>query len=100
MSALLAKGLARPDPLFLGLDVSLNGALIGRDGNISESLYAVGPALKGSLWESTAVPELREQIHKLVQHIMNTGLQGPAASRESVDSPPSEARSDSLLSRV
>ena len=100
MSALLAKGLARPDPLFLGLDVSLNGALIGRDGNISGSLYAVGPALKGSLWESTAVPELREQIHKLVQHLINTDLQGPAASRESVNSPPSEARSDSLVSRV
>jgi uncharacterized NAD(P)/FAD-binding protein YdhS len=90
MFALLDEGLARPDPLFLGLDVSLDGALIGRDGTISQSLYAVGPARKGSLWESTAVPELREQIHKLVQHLMNTPLQGPAAWRESVDSSASE----------
>lgn len=39
MSALLDQGLARPDPLFLGLDVSLDGALISRDGTISQSLY-------------------------------------------------------------
>jgi uncharacterized NAD(P)/FAD-binding protein YdhS len=71
MSDLLAQGWARPDPLFLGLDVSPDGALIGRDATTSQSLYAVGPALKGSLWESTAVPELRQQIHKLAQHLVN-----------------------------
>ncbi len=90
MSALLTKGLARPDPLFLGLDVSLDGALIGRDGTTSQMLYAVGPARKGSLWESTAVPELREQIYRLAQHLINAGGQGPVACRKSVDSPPSE----------
>jgi uncharacterized NAD(P)/FAD-binding protein YdhS len=94
MSSLLAQGLARPDPLFLGLDASAEGALIGHDGTISDSVYAVGPALKGSLWESTAVPELREQIHKLLQHLLNTVGQIPAA-RESIDSPLSEAPSGS-----
>ena len=77
MPVLLARGLARPDPLFLGLDVSLDGALIGRDGSASEVLYTVGPARKGSLWESTAVPELREQIHRLAQHLISTGMQCP-----------------------
>jgi uncharacterized NAD(P)/FAD-binding protein YdhS len=100
MSALLAKGLARPDPLFLGLDVSLDGALIARDGTISKSLYAVGPARKGSRWESTAVPELREQIHKLVEHLVNADGQGQAARREAVDSPKLENSSDRLVSRV
>jgi uncharacterized NAD(P)/FAD-binding protein YdhS len=99
MSSLLAQGLARPDPLFLGLDASAEGALIGHDGTISDSLYAVGPALKGSLWESTAVPELREQIHKLVQHLLKTVGQIPAA-REPIDSPLSEVPSDSLISRA
>ena len=86
MSSLLAKGLARPDPLFLGLDVSLDGALISGDATTSQTLYAVGPARKGSLWESTAVPELREQIHKLAQHLIKLGVQGQDAPHESVDS--------------
>jgi uncharacterized NAD(P)/FAD-binding protein YdhS len=83
---LIASGLARPDPLFLGLDVSLDGALIASSGTVSDSLYAVGPMRKGSLWESTAVPELREQIHKLVEHLVNPSRQTSAAHRRSVDS--------------
>jgi uncharacterized NAD(P)/FAD-binding protein YdhS len=100
MAALLASGMARPDPLFLGLDVSLDGALIGRDGKAAQALYAVGPARKGSLWESTAVPELREQIHRLAQHLINAGIQDPVANRESVDSLSSDAASNSLISQV
>jgi uncharacterized NAD(P)/FAD-binding protein YdhS len=97
MSSLLAKGLARPDPLFLGLDVSLDGALIGPDATTSQALYAVGPARKGSLWESTAVPELREQIHKLAQHLIELGQD---TRHESVDSPTLETPSHGLISRV
>ncbi len=72
ISSLLGSGLTRPDPLFLGLDVSPDGALISRDGTISDSLFAVGPIRKGSVWESTAVPELREQIDGLVDHLLNS----------------------------
>jgi uncharacterized NAD(P)/FAD-binding protein YdhS len=72
ISSLLASGLTRPDPLFLGLDVSPDGALISRTGTISDSLFAIGPIRKGSVWESTAVPELREQIHRLVEHLLNS----------------------------
>jgi uncharacterized NAD(P)/FAD-binding protein YdhS len=99
MSALLADGLVRPDPLFLGLEVSLDGALIGRGGTVSQSLYAVGPARKGSLWESTAVPELREQISKLAQHLVNASGQEPN-SRRAIGSSLSESTSDRLVSRV
>ncbi len=73
---------------FFGLDVSLDGALIDRDGTISQSLFAVGPALKGSRWES--VPELRGQIHKLVQHLVNL------AAQPSIDSALSETASSAL----
>ncbi len=69
LTSLLAQGLVRPDPLFLGLDASADGALIDQDGITSHSLYAVGPARKGSLWESTAVPEIREQVYQLVRHL-------------------------------
>jgi uncharacterized NAD(P)/FAD-binding protein YdhS len=100
MSALLAEDWARPDRLLLGLDVSPDGALVGRDGNVSQSLYAIGPARKGSLWESTAVPELREQIHKLVQHLVDQAGQATDTERAGVDSSPSETSSDKLVSRV
>ncbi len=80
ISSLLTSGLARPDSLFLGLDVSPDGALVGRQGDISDSLFAIGPVRKGSVWESTAVPELREQIHRLVEHLLNSDFLAGLAS--------------------
>ncbi len=59
--SLLDKGLVRPDPLSLGLDVTGNCALLGRDGTISRRLFAVGPVTKGTFWEMTAVPDIRQQ---------------------------------------
>ena len=40
---LLRDGVARPDPLRLGLDVTGNCALLNKDGAISRRLFAVGP---------------------------------------------------------
>jgi uncharacterized NAD(P)/FAD-binding protein YdhS len=64
---LLAGGLARPDPLFLGLDADPHGALIDSRGSASSSIYVIGPARKGSLWETIAVPELRVQAAELAE---------------------------------
>ncbi len=61
MRALLQRGLARPDPLRLGLDVTEEGALIGEDGAASDRLFALGPVSRAPFWEMTAVPELRNQ---------------------------------------
>ena len=58
---LLDKGLVRPDPLSLGLDVTQNCALLDRDGAISRRLFAIGPVTKGMFWEMTAVPDIRQQ---------------------------------------
>jgi uncharacterized NAD(P)/FAD-binding protein YdhS len=69
IKSLLAQGLARPDNLFLGLDVDAEGALIDSSGAPSDSLYAIGPARKGHLWETIAVPELREQASQLAEHL-------------------------------
>ncbi len=63
--SLLAKGMVRPDPLCLGLDVTANCALLGRDGSISRRLFAVGPVTKGTFWEMTAVPDIRQQAEFL-----------------------------------
>jgi len=63
--SLLATGIVRPDPLCLGLDVTANCALLGRDGSISRRLFAVGPVTKGTFWEMTAVPDIRQQTEFL-----------------------------------
>lgn len=66
---LLQRGQVRPDALKLGLDVSLQGALIARDGALSQRLYAVGPPTKGLFWEMTAVPDIRRQCELLATHL-------------------------------
>ena len=63
---LLRRGLVRPDSLFLGIDAAEDGAVIDAAGSKSDVLYTLGPPLKGRLWESIAVPEIRVQIAELV----------------------------------
>lgn len=69
LRALLATGQARPDPLRLGLDVSPELALIGRDGRPSETLHAIGPVTSGVFWEVTAVPDIRVQAAELARKL-------------------------------
>jgi uncharacterized NAD(P)/FAD-binding protein YdhS len=66
---LLDRGLARPDPLRLGLDVTLDSAVIDRDGNPSPRLYALGPVTRGIFWEITSVPDIREQCWKVAAQL-------------------------------
>ena len=66
---LLARGLARPGPMGLGFDADHDGALIGSDGRPSTALFTLGPPLKGRDWETTAVPEVREQALALAKRL-------------------------------
>jgi uncharacterized NAD(P)/FAD-binding protein YdhS len=59
---LLGSGMARPDPLGLGLDVDARGHLVAPDGRSHEHIVAIGPPRRGyRFWETTAVPEIRAQ---------------------------------------
>lgn len=64
LADLLARGLARHDPLGLGLVTDDEGRLVGEDG-ASELLWLAGPLRRGSVWEGTAVLELAEQVAAL-----------------------------------
>lgn len=68
---LLRRGLARLDELDLGLDVSEDFAVPDSEGNASRSLFATGPLLRGKLWETTAVPELRGQAMRIAQILLD-----------------------------
>ena len=72
LTSLFRQRLIRPDPLFLGLDVSADGALISADGLASDFLYAVGPIRKGTLWETIAVPELRVQTSEMAALLLES----------------------------
>lgn len=67
---LIGKGLIKPDSLKMGLDAVPDGRIIDRDGQISDTILTVGTALKGVLWESTAMPEIRAQTAKLAQSLL------------------------------
>lgn len=68
--SLLNRGLARPDPLRLGLDVTETGAVIGTDGRAADRIFALGPVSKAPFWEMTAVPELRGQCMDAARRLL------------------------------
>ncbi|MEV0385561.1 FAD/NAD(P)-binding protein [Nonomuraea sp. NPDC050643] len=70
LAGLVAAGTARPDPLRLGLDTGPDGAVLDAAGRPSERLFAVGPLLRGTLYETTAVPEIRAQAAALAPRLV------------------------------
>jgi len=60
---LLARQLIQPDALAQGLEAAPDGAL-------GPHLYTLGTALKGLLWESTAMPEIRAQARQLAAKLL------------------------------
>lgn len=66
------RGLVRPDPLRLGIDVDSETHLIGSDGSPHPRLHAIGPMTRGAWWEVVAVPDLRVQAWRLARALTNT----------------------------
>lgn len=62
---LMEHGLARPDALDLGLDVTRGLQLLNARGEPSGPFFAIGPVTKGAFWEVTAVPDIRVQAERL-----------------------------------
>ena len=69
LSELLAVGVARTDPLRLGLDVDHAGRVLDKDGRPQARLWAMGPLTRGALWEIVAVPEIRQQAADLAERL-------------------------------
>ncbi|MGX1324671.1 putative NAD(P)/FAD-binding protein YdhS [Bradyrhizobium sp. USDA 377] len=67
--SLLDQGLARIDPLRIGIDVTRDCAIIDRDGSPSRRLYAVGPLTRAAFWEIIAVPDIRQQCAELAARL-------------------------------
>jgi uncharacterized NAD(P)/FAD-binding protein YdhS len=67
--ALIDRGLARPDPLRIGLDVTEACAIVKTDGQPSERLYAIGPLTRGAFFEIDAIPDIRVQCAMLAKRL-------------------------------
>ncbi|WP_017743714.1 FAD/NAD(P)-binding protein [Scytonema hofmannii] len=66
------QGLIRPNDIGLGLDTAADGAVFDARDNRSTLLYTLGTPRKGNLFETIAVPELREQAQALAVTLLQS----------------------------
>jgi uncharacterized NAD(P)/FAD-binding protein YdhS len=66
---LAGRGLVRADPLRLGIEASPEGAVLDVAGLASRHLFTLGPPLRGVRYETTAIPEIRDQAAALARHL-------------------------------
>ena len=67
---LLERGMVQPDAMDMGIRIDPEYAAIERDGAPSVFLRVIGPLLRGTYWETVAVPELRGQALRLAQLLL------------------------------
>lgn len=79
VQGLLRSGVARPGELGLGFDTDTLGRLRAVDGRPWPTLFTLGTARIGQLWETTAAHEIRQQAAELAGAIVR-GLPPPASS--------------------
>lgn len=67
---LIKSGLIKADIMNLGIDATINGNVINNHNEVERNFYTIGTNLKGLLWESTAVPELRVQADNIATELL------------------------------
>ncbi len=79
LTRLAQTGLVRPGPAGLGIDTADDGRILG---TLPDDLpfLAVGSLRRGNLWESTAMPEIREQAYD-VARIVSRSMHGESRRR-------------------
>ena len=82
LQALLQRGLIAHDETDMGVRIDPDHTAITADGGRSAFLLALGPLLRGTLWETIAVPELRGQAKRVAETLLDqasaTGSELPA----------------------
>ncbi|GAA4640563.1 FAD/NAD(P)-binding protein [Actinoallomurus vinaceus] len=91
LRSLIDSGLARPDPLRLGLDAEEAGAVLDATGRPHDRIFALGPMLRGVRYETTAIPEIRAQAAALVPRLLETIASGNSSSHGAPSGPAGDA---------
>ena len=71
LQRLAARGVIRPDPAHIGINVDNQGQTIAADGTANATLYALGPMTRGAFWEIVAVPDIRTQTWAVARRLSN-----------------------------
>ena len=79
LSTLARSGLVRPGPAGLGIDTADDGRVLGVL-PASMPFLALGALRRGNLWETTAMPEIREQAYAVAQTVVRS-FQGETRRR-------------------
>jgi uncharacterized NAD(P)/FAD-binding protein YdhS len=67
----IGDGLLRPGPFRLGIDADPETlCVLDAGGRADRPLYAIGPLLRGVLWETIAVPEIRAQAAAIAGRLL------------------------------
>jgi uncharacterized NAD(P)/FAD-binding protein YdhS len=66
LASLARTGLCTPGPLGLGIATTAAGQLLGVRG-VGAGISTLGPLRRGELWETTAVPEIRQQAFAIAR---------------------------------
>jgi uncharacterized NAD(P)/FAD-binding protein YdhS len=67
---LITDGIARPDRLHIGLDVSEACEVISAAGTPAGRLFAIGPLTRGTFFEIEAIPDIRMQCAELAGRLL------------------------------
>ena len=68
----LAKGIIIQDELKLGIQTNIKSfQTLNSSNEINSSIYTLGSTLRGELWESTAINELRSQAKTLAEKLLS-----------------------------
>ena len=69
---LLRRGLVAPDATDMGVRVDPDHTVVDAAGERSDLLLALGPMLRGTYWETIAVPELRVQARRVAETLLGS----------------------------
>lgn len=70
LTQMVGEGQARLGPHGIGIDTDSDGHVIDDHGHAQANVLALGSLRVGSLWESTAIPELRGQAAAIAQALL------------------------------
>ena len=77
LGAAIRDGWLRPGPMGIAIDVDpATGRVLDADGDPTLPAYAMGALRKGVLWETIAIPEIRDQAADVARRLLGV----PAAT--------------------
>jgi uncharacterized NAD(P)/FAD-binding protein YdhS len=71
LASLVAAGIGRAGSMDLGIDVDVaTYRLLDAEGRVVRPVYALGPLIRGAVWETIAVPEIRAEAVAIATDIL------------------------------